>query len=109
MIHDCVEISEVMKRSKGHFFSEGAMRFFSSRTSQLAWPFKGGYLFWTSERHVSDRHRYPRLYSVRYQNSDGLVGTIGEFQEHVTAVRAMGVIKTILARGEFPLRLKEAK
>lgn len=94
MMH-AVEIYEVEKRAKGHFFSDGAMRFFQSRTSQLAYPFKEGYLFWTSERDGKE----PRAYTVRYLRIDGSITKIGEFQEHKTAVRAVNKIKTILAKG----------
>src|SRR3954465_10243075 len=94
MMH-AVEIYEVERRATGHFFSPDTMRFFQSRTSNLAYPLEDGYLFWTSERFRDE----PRAYTVRFMKGDGSITKIGEFQEHKTAIRAVSKIKTILAKG----------
>ena len=69
-----------------HFFSKGAMRFFSSRVSDRIYPLvDGGALFVTSER-FDERSR--RLYTVTVIAIDGKTDRVSEFQQHRTSKEA---------------------
>jgi hypothetical protein len=87
-----VSIEEVKRLSRGHFFSDGAMRFFNSRLGLTAWRYRDGYLFFTSEKGPDEVRRY----SVRFQDGLGKVHTKGDFQAHSTARQAVKEIKRLL-------------
>ncbi len=55
------------------------MRFFHSRVGEYGYQGPGGVYFVSSERFSRD---YPRLYTVRRQDPDGSIETVGEFQSY---------------------------
>lgn len=75
-----------------HFFSEGAMRFFSSRILPAVY---GGRYFITSERFD---HNTPRYYTIR-ECINGHIETVGQFQEYATRGQAVTAIKRLLKEG----------
>lgn len=79
-----------------HFFEPSAMRFFRSRCSGAVYPGTRSTWFVTSEQFDSDS---PRLYSVRVQQIDGTIDTVGEFQQYATSREARAVAAR-LAKGE---------
>ena len=94
-------IKEVEKRAeKGakYFFSPDAMRFFSSRVSELCWEKENNIFFITSEKDTSRiKHTGSiRAFTVRKSSTSGDITTIGEFQEHKTLNKARSSIRQIL-------------
>ena len=79
------QLRELHERNGGYFFSEGAMRSFSSRIHSDVY---GGCVFVTSEKNRSWRYNYPRLYTVRYMDGDGNTHTVGDFQGFETRSKA---------------------
>lgn len=99
------DISNVERGYRGHFFSEGARRFFNSRIfSDAILLSDGSYLFVTSERF----EREPRYYTVRHLlTSEGMEGSyrtrivsVGSFQEHTTSKRAWAAAKAFADKFE---------
>ena len=80
------QLRELHERNGGYFFSEGAMRSFSSRIHSDVY---GGCVFVTSEKNRSWRYNYPRLYTVRYMDGDGNTHTVGDFQGYETRSKAL--------------------
>jgi hypothetical protein len=65
--------------SKGlHFFSKGAKSFFSSRISECIY---GRCVFVTSEKFG---WKHPRLYTIRYIDTNGNINTYNDFQGYET-------------------------
>ena len=102
---------EVRRRSDkkgGHFFDKDAMRFFSSRVSELMWQ-KGDVknyqtnpiYFITSEQdrgHIQHAGSV-RAFTVRKADADGNIDTVGEFQGHATLGDARKEIQSIIGMG----------
>jgi hypothetical protein len=77
-------IQEIKQRNRDagqHFFDEASMRFFNSRISGQTF----GNYFVTSEKGPSGI----RAYTVRFQDDDGHIWTLGEFQEYDTLESAL--------------------
>lgn len=86
-----VSMSEVERKARGHWFSQGAMSFFKSRLPQDAYLVDGVYYFVSSEKGPN----MPRLYTIRTMGNDGQVKTVGEFQAYTTKARALSALKHI--------------
>jgi len=86
------QLRELHERNGGYFFSEGAMRSFSSRIHSDVY---GGCVFVTSEKNRSWRYNYPRLYTVRYMDGDGNTHTVGDFQGFETRSKAHTFAKNL--------------
>ena len=86
------QLKQLHENNGGYFFSEGAMRSFSSRIHSDVY---GGCVFVTSEKNNSWRYNYPRLYTVRYMDNTGSTHTIGEFQGFETRSKAHTFAKNI--------------
>lgn len=67
----------------GHWFSPGALRFFSSRIDPAVWPLPddSGALFVTSE---SPGEGHDRKYTVRMCDTNGEISNVGAFMGHAT-------------------------
>lgn len=65
-----------------YWFDKNTVEFFSSRVSSNVYPVDGGAYFVTSEQDDSASTWHPRLYTVRHCTDDGVVTTIGEFQQY---------------------------
>lgn len=88
--------SEIERRSKGHFFEKGAMRFFNSRVAQYGYRkvtctnsetlYHNLVFFVTSERFD---YKSRRLYTIRRLNLEsGEIITVSEFQQYKTSSHA---------------------
>ena len=86
------QLRNLHERNGGYFFSEGAMRSFSSRIHSDVY---GGCVFVTSEKNRSWRYNYPRLYTVRYMDGDGNTHTVGDFQGFETRSKAHTFAKNL--------------
>jgi len=80
-----VSMATIKRRTTGHWFDPGTMRFFSSRVGQTGWEGPGGTYFVSSEQFDSTS---PRLYTVRRQKSGGDIDTVGEFQGYTSRAAA---------------------
>jgi len=80
---DIVTIQEIKSHAKGHFFDEGATRFFNSRYPQTGHRVGDKAYFITSEQFIgSNGHRNERLYTLReldYKTGD--IHTVGDFNQ----------------------------
>lgn len=74
-------VRAVNKAAGKHWFSQDSMRFFNSRVFECVY---GGRYFVSSER--CGRHR--RKYTVRMVDDDGLIHTVGDFQQYATRKQA---------------------
>ena len=102
-IHGADDIRAIAGHAGSHFFSAGAMRFFSSRLLSAVRPLDGAdaeegrrYLFVTSERHGDDapRHyalRMMTLGSVRNDATAVDIDTIGSY--HATRAQALAAMR----------------
>lgn len=80
-------IRHANKEAGNHFFSEGALRFFSSIIGHVTFATDDGEhaFFVTSEKH----EKRPRLYTVRiFTMQTGDVSTHGEFQAYKSEAMA---------------------
>lgn len=66
-----------------HWFTPGALAFFSSRVDPSVWPLPddSGALFVTSE---SAGEGHPRKYTVRMCDASGEISNVGDFMGHAT-------------------------
>lgn len=95
---EIVDIRIVKNLARGHFFSAGATRFFSSHYSQIAYyqPQTDCYFFVSSEQFDS---KTPRRYTVRRLNLSGGVDTIGDFQQYETSRQAHKAARQAAEKG----------
>ncbi len=93
-VNQVFQLRRLHENNGGYFFSEGAMRSFSSRIHSDVY---GGCVFVTSEKNKSWHQftAYPRLYTVRYMDNTGSTHTIGEFQGFDTRSKAHTFAKNI--------------
>lgn len=78
---DMQTIRDANARSGHHFFEPATMRCFRSRAATMGYRGPFGTYFVTSEQfQVSDGYRAKRYYTVRCQNPDGSINTVGAFQ-----------------------------
>lgn len=94
-------VQEIEKRAeKGakYFFSRGAMRFFSSRISELCWTKNDDIFFITSERDggMVKHTGSIRAYTVRKCMKNGNIMSMGDFQEYRTMSEARTAIRHIM-------------
>lgn len=82
-----------------YFFSENAMKLYSTRFVSDLVSGPGGQFFVTSEQdRMSSR---PRKYTVREAINGGCdIMTVGEFQEYKTAARAKAAAKAFAKKGK---------
>mgnify|MGYP003526637488 CR=1 FL=1 len=73
-----ISMQDIQRKHTGHWFSRDTMRFFLSRVGEYGYQGPGGVYFVSSERFSRDGS--PRLYTVRRQDPDGSIETVGEFQ-----------------------------
>lgn len=92
------DVKERSKKGDKHFFDADAMRFFSSRISELAWQKGNDIYFITSEADKGYiKHKGSiRAYTVRKSTIEGNIDKVSEFQEHATLRQARNHIKEIL-------------
>jgi hypothetical protein len=74
-------LREIRAAHKGYWFDKDSMRFFDSKILPGVYPAEDGAYFISSERRDENQ---PRLYTVRFADSDGDIWTEGEFQGHNT-------------------------
>jgi hypothetical protein len=72
----------------GHWFDSDTMRFFKTKLPTVAYEGDAGVLFVTSEVDPSG----VRAYSVRRQNVDGTIKTVGAFHSYKTSAAAKAAI-----------------
>ena len=87
------------RQAGGHWFSPGATRFFDSRFSHEAILADDGRAYFVSSERYSTAA--PRLYSVRVQNLDGSIDTVGDFQAYGSSKAAWTAAKRC-AKGSEP-------
>jgi hypothetical protein len=78
-----MSIVRAANAAAGHYwFERGTMRFFRSRVGRMAYRGPGGVYFVSSEQFVgSDGRAHARKFTVRRQNADGSIDTVGAFNE----------------------------
>lgn len=84
MKYGIVNMYNIERRHNGHWFDPSTMRFFHSRLPQTGIMLADGRaLFVSSERYSFDEY-HPRTYSVRIQDTEGDVDTLGDFKGYPT-------------------------
>ncbi len=96
-------IDEIKKRAEkqhSHFFDTNAMKFFSSKISDLCWSKGSDIYFVTSERDTSQvKHSGSiRAFTVRKCSDNGNIDTVGKFQQHKTLQQARTAIQEVLQK-----------
>ena len=92
---ELIDIREVVRAHRGHWFDAATMKFFSSRVAQTATVKDGKAYFVSSEQF---ERRSPRLYSVRVCDmTTGDINTVGKFQEYETSQQAIAAIKKLVS------------
>lgn len=88
------DVTDAYDKNGGHFFDDGTMRFFKSRTPQYAIRQGQYFYFITSEKFDYDS---PRLYTIRCMcEKCGSITTLGNFQEYSTRTEAKTHLRQIL-------------
>lgn len=81
------------RKTRGHWFSPGAMSFFKTRLSEELYYSDSVIYFVTSEKGPDD----VRAYSLRsYDSETGALDTVGEFQAYATLARAKNAAKNAI-------------
>lgn len=75
----------------GHWFDRGTLDFFQTVLPANAYVIDGAALFVTRETNPSGEKRF----SVRVQDADGRIYTVGEFHSYPTAAAARAEIKRL--------------
>lgn len=91
-----VDIYDIKRNHRGHFFDPGSMRFFDSRTSQGGWRVGDKAYFLTSERFHGSSYSGARLYTVRvldYKTGD--VDTVGDFNKLTRSQANTALMKVV--------------
>lgn len=74
------------RKTKGHWFDAGSMRFFNCRLGTVVYPGHSIIYFVSSEKFD---HASPRLYTLRsYDPATGAIDTVGDFQGYKAAASA---------------------
>lgn len=101
--YENVPISEVIRADQanhGHFFDQGAVRFFNSRSPQYAYKWNG-YYFWVSSEKFDSKT--PRKYTIRFACCDCMsIHDIDGFQAHGSKRAAEARLKWYLAHEDKP-------
>ena len=88
-LHTLDQIKRAAYLAGSYWFDRPTLRYFSSRISERVYPVPGGALFVSSEKfkglYADDGDR---LYTVRSCSADGVIDTVGEFQQWNTAKQA---------------------
>lgn len=85
-----IDMQTVVKRHKGHWFSDGAMAFFDTILDSEAYQRDDGNTFFvTGEQYENLGH----LWTVRKQNPTGAIDTVGDFQKYGTKEEARTAAK----------------
>lgn len=79
------DITDIKRVHRGHWFDEGAMRFFKSRILSEVYPSKNAVFFVSSEDNGQDGRKYT---TRKLELSTGNIETVGEFYQ-LTRVRAI--------------------
>lgn len=90
-----VDMIEIERAHKSNWFHPDTMRFFKSRIGDTGYKTDNGYYFISSEKRGNEN----RYYTIRHQNLDGHIKTVGEFQDYTTKQRALTCLKHILKWG----------
>jgi hypothetical protein len=101
--YEVVPIDEVIRadqREHGHFFDQGAVRFFNSRSSQYAYKQNGFYFWVSSEKFDSST---PRKYTIRFACCSCMsIHEIDGFQAHSSKRDADARLKWYLTHNDQP-------
>jgi hypothetical protein len=103
MQYEIVGIEEVIRADQanhGHFFDQGAVRFFNSRSPQYAYKWNGYYFWVLSEKFDSST---PRKYTIRFACCDCMsIHDIDGFQAHGSKRQAEARLKYYLTQEDKP-------
>lgn len=92
---EIMEMWQVERAHRGHWFEPQAKRFFHSRVAQTA-KVKDGKAYFTSSEQFDDNS--PRLYTVRVCDLvTGDINTVGGFQQYETSSQARAAIKELIS------------
>ena len=98
---DIQTIRDTNARRGHHFFEPATMRFFRSRAATMGYRGPFGTYFVTSEQFQGiDGYRAKRAYTVRRQNPDGSIDTVGTFQAFASRSGADAMARRCAAFGE---------
>ena len=89
-MYDYIDMKSVVKRHKGHWFSDGAMAFFDTILDGEAYQRDDGYTYFVTGEQFEN---LGRLWTVRVQDAEGNVNTVGTFQKYGTKDEARLVAK----------------
>jgi hypothetical protein len=97
MDYEVVGIDEVIRADQanhGHFFDQGAVRFFNSRSPQYAYKWNGFYFWVSSEKNGPSN---PRLYTIRFACCNCMsIHDIDGFQSHKSLSSAKARLQYII-------------
>ena len=82
-LHTLSQIKRAAEAAGSHWFSKGALSFFSSRISSQVYSVPGGALFVSSEETLGCR-----LYSIRSCTFAGSIDTVGSFRRYESSKAA---------------------
>lgn len=108
-LHTLDQIKRAAKAAGSHWFDEDTLRYFSSRISSHVYSVPGGALFVSSEQFRGyGSPDGPRLYTIRSCSFEGVIDTIGEFQQYETS-RAAHAAALKLAIADFTISNEAAQ
>jgi hypothetical protein len=87
------EVREFYARThpEGYWFEPASMRFFKTKLPAIAYETAAGLLFITSEVNPSGEKRY----SIRRQEADGNINTVGEFHSFGSRATALAEVNRL--------------
>jgi len=99
-LHTLDQVKRAAYSAGSHWFDRQALRYFNSRISENVYPVPGGALFISSEKFKGlYEPDGARLYTVRSCSADGVIDTVGEFQEWKTSKQAHARAKWLQSDG----------
>lgn len=83
-----VDMKAVIKKHKGHWFSDGAMAFFDTTLDSEAYKRDDGCIFFVTGEQYDN---CGRLWTVRRCDPDGSIDTVGDFMKYGSKEEARAV------------------
>jgi hypothetical protein len=100
---ETINMEDIKRHATGHWFEDGATRFFKSRYSQFGIKAGNKAFFVTSEKYEDStpKTNYARLYTVRAMDwLTGKVDTVSEFQQYTNKDQANRAMKIFAEKEE---------
>lgn len=103
-IYNLRDFARAHAEAGGHFFDDGAMRFFNSRILWDSWAISGGVIYFVTSEQFD--YNSPRLYSLRKGDlwNPRDTDTIGEFQQYETRAQAVYALRKITGGKRYEVK-----